>query len=324
HPGIYIVVASGICLLVIYRRYWKQFLISLSLPIGFVYIIFPYLLFPMLHVVPAGSQDVFGPMLSQTARVLRDHPDALNSEERETLHKVVPYRVMATGYSTASTDYVKGNFRQDSSLSERLDYLALWARQGFRYPIEYFEAFFTIQSAWFSPDRGWDIFDNLYPGTAQHVVDLVGHNNRLPFNKAKQVRQQLYFDGPVQLYPAKQFMRYTFHHLHEAPVVGILFAKPLYTFYLPFIVFAVVLINKRRFLPAFIPAIFSFGVLLISPMDMSRYALPLLEATPLFLGLAILSLMYPQKYLQNSKHPKRYDRIVAEDTEPAIPEDGHA
>ncbi|MDR2035565.1 MAG: DUF6020 family protein, partial [Coriobacteriales bacterium] len=39
HPGIYIVVASGICLLVIYRRYWKQFLISLSLPIGFVYII---------------------------------------------------------------------------------------------------------------------------------------------------------------------------------------------------------------------------------------------------------------------------------------------
>lgn len=295
HPGIYIVLACGIWLIFLYRRYFKQILVSIAVPVFVVYLVFPFVLFPLLQVVPAGGQDVFGPLLTQTARVINDNPDAMSAEEREIIDRVVPYRIMATGYSTVSTDYVKGNFRQDSSTGERLEYLALWARQGFVYPEEYFEGFFAIQDTWVVPTHGWDVYDNLYPGTTQYVVDVVGHNNRLPVNKAQEIRQQLYFDGPEELYAAKSFMRDTFLNLHALPVVGFLFTNALYTFYFPFIFAAVVLLRKQRFLPIFIPVLFTFAVLLISPMDMSRYALPMLETTPLIFGIAILAWMYPEK-----------------------------
>jgi hypothetical protein len=208
---------------------------------------------------------------------------------------VVPYRILATGYSTASTDYIKGHFRQDSTLGERLDYLALWLRQGFVYPEEYFEGFFVLQDVWFMPSHGWEVYYNLNPGTAQHVVDVVGHNNRLPVNRAEETRRQLYFDTPTQLYSAKLFMRDTFFYLHSVPVVGILFSTGFYTFFLPCILFAGVLLNRRSWLPVFIPVLLTFMVLLISPMGMARYALPMLEATPLIFGAAILAWCYPRK-----------------------------
>lgn len=295
HPGIYLVLASGVCLTVLYRKYFKQLLTSIAIPALVIYVIFPYVVFPALHVVPAGSQDMFGPMFSQTARVIHDNPDAMTTEEREIIDKVVPYRIMATGYSTVSTDYIKGNFRQDSSLSERLDYLALWFKQGFAYPKEYFEGFFTLEDIWFMPNHGWEVYDNLYPNTTQHVVDVVGHNNRLPVNKAQEVRSQLYFDGPTELYSAKLFMRTSFLYLHTIPVIDILFSIGLYTFYLPATFAASVLLNKRRFLPVFIPVLLSFLLLMISPMGMARYALPLLETTPLVMGLVVLAWMYPEK-----------------------------
>ncbi|MDR1358602.1 MAG: DUF6020 family protein [Coriobacteriales bacterium] len=295
HPGLYIVLACSIGLLLVYRRYFKQLLLTLAVPALTVLVLFPLVVFPALRVVPNGSQDAFGPLLAQTARVINEHPDAMSTEEREIIDRVVPYRIMATGYSTASTDYIKGNFRQDSSLADRLDYLALWARQAFVYPQEYLEGFFTIQDSWFVPAHGWDVYDNLYPGTAQHVVDVVGHNNRLPVNKAEEVREQLYFDGPVELYAAKLFMRSTFLNLHYIPVVGFLFTHACYTFYLPFLLATVILLNRRRFLPVLLPVLLTLIVLFISPMDMSRYALPLLESTPLLAGVAILVWMYPQR-----------------------------
>ena len=304
HPGIYIVLLTSLCLLVVYRRYLKQLLISMAVPAFVIYLIFPYLLFPALQVVPAGSQDVFGPMLAQTARVIYEQPDAMNIEEREIIDRVVPYRIMATGYSTASTDFIKGHFRQSSSLGQRLDYLALWGRQGFMYPLDYFESYFTIQGAWFVPSRGWDVYDNLYPDTHQQVVDIVGHNNRLPFNNAQEVREQLYFDGPAELQGAKQFMRNAFLYLHKVPIIGVLFSHAFYTFYLPLIIAAALFLNKRRFLPIFFPVVLTLVVLLISPMDMSRYALPMLEASPLILGVAILAWMYPEKRAKSEETAK--------------------
>ncbi|MDR1087800.1 MAG: DUF6020 family protein [Coriobacteriales bacterium] len=295
HPGLYIVVACSLVLLLLYRRFFRQLLLTLAVPALVVMLILPTLVFPALHVISDGDQDPYGPLLAQTARVINEHPDAMSTEEREIIDRIVPYRIMATGYSTASTDYIKGNFRQDSSLADRLDYLALWARQAFVYPQEYLEGFFTIQDSWFVPAHGWDVYDNLYPGTAQHVVDVVGHNNRLPVNKAEEVRAQLYFDGPVELYSAKLFMRSTFLNLHYLPVVGFLFTNACYTFYLPCLFAAIILLYCRRFVPVLLPVLLTLIVLFISPMDMSRYALPLLESTPLIAGVAILAWMYPQK-----------------------------
>lgn len=294
HPGIYIVLAAGLALAFIYRSYAKQLLLSFAVPAVVVYIIFPSVLFPALQIVPAGDQDIYGPFLAQTARVIHDNPDALAAEDREIIDKVVPYRAMATGYSYVSTDYIKGSFRQDSSMGDRLAYLMLWLRQGFEYPQEYFEGFFTLQDAWLVPGKGWEVHDNHYPNTAQQVVDTVGHNNRLPVNKAAEVRNQLYFDGPEELYAAKHFMRENFLYLHKLPFIGFLFSTVLYTLYLPFTLCALVLLNKRRFLPVFIPVALTFFVLLISPMDMSRYALPMLESIPLLFGLATLAWMYPE------------------------------
>lgn len=314
HPGMYIVLVAGIILAIVYRKYFKQLLLSVAIPVVVVYAVFPLLLFPALQVVPAGSQDMFGPFFAQTARVIHDNPDAMSAEEREIIDKVVPYRVMATGYSTVSTDYIKGNFRQDSTWPERLDYFALWLKQGFQYPKEYLEGFFTLQATWIVPTHGWDVHDNLYPNTAQRIVDTVGHNNRLPVNKAKEVREQLYFDGPSELYSAKYFMRQTFLYLHNVPVIGFLFTNACYTFFLPFILFAVVFLRKKRFLPVFIPVALTFAVLLISPMDMSRYALPMLESTPLIFGLAILAWMYPEER-GGSGHCARIANTTAESLE---------
>jgi len=127
------------------------------------------------------------------------------------------------------------------------------------------------------------------------VVDVVGHNNRLPYNDAQDVRQRLYFDSPVELYAAKSFMHTTFLNLHNLPLIGFIFSHALYVFFLPLILAGVVFLKKKRLLPIFIPVAMSFVVLLISPMDMSRYALPLLETTPLLFSVGILAWMYPEE-----------------------------
>lgn len=319
HPGIYIVIACSMLLLIFYRRYFKQLLIVVAVPSVTVFAVLPCIVFPLLNVVPAGSQDTFGPMLTQTAKVISVHPDAMTIEEREVIDAVVPYRIMATGYSNSSTDLIKSYFRQDSSLSDRLRYLALWARQFFEYPEEYVVAFFAIQDTWFVPKHGWDVFDNLYPGTAQHVVDVVGHNNRLPVNKAAEIREQLYFNGPVEMYPAKLFMRNTVLKLHTVPVIGFVFTNACYTFYLPFILATVVLLYKRRFMPVFIPVLFTFLVLMISPMDMSRYALPMLESTPLIFGIAILAWMYPEETRRRKGQRRMHGELRGEKDRQRMP-----
>ncbi|MDR2672528.1 MAG: DUF6020 family protein [Coriobacteriales bacterium] len=294
HPGIYIVVGSAVLLALVYRRQIKSLLVSVLLPIVTVSVLLPFVVFPALNIVPAGSQDLFGPFFMQTAKVIKDHPEAMGPEERDIIDQVVPYRVIATGYSVMTSDYLKGNFRQNSTLSQKLDYLLLWLRQGFEYPKEYFEGYFVLEDSWIVPLDGWEVYDLIGPHHQLTVIDVVGHNNRLPQNKARDIAGDLYFGYHPELTQAKQFMRDTFLHTRTVPVIGFFYSVATYTFYFPLLFLGVVLLNRRSFLPVFLPVALSFMVLMVSPMAMSRYALPFLESTPLLFTLAILAFLQPQ------------------------------
>ena len=80
----YIVVLSGVLMLVVLRRKWKQVLIAFLLPLFIFEVLYMGLFFRLMHVNKVGSQEALSFFFQQTARTVKYHEDELTEEEKES------------------------------------------------------------------------------------------------------------------------------------------------------------------------------------------------------------------------------------------------
>jgi hypothetical protein len=292
--GVYVVLLVGLVLLLVYRRHIKALLLATGLPVAVIYVIFPFIVFPLFHVVPGSVQEVMGPFLQQTARVVYFHGDEIPKEERDIIDKMVPYAQLPSLYSQNVADPVKGNFHQKATRGEILAYLGVWASQFGRYPDLYFEATLGIVTPYIVPCEAWPIEFNLPPGTQKHYIEIVTVYERYRNNNVKYLENDLSFGSPIEMYDAKKQVYNAVYTLSYTPVAGIFLSMGYYVIWVPLLSFCALVRLRPRDALSFLPVLVSFVILMISPLAMARYALPMLDSAPLLLGLAIMACRSPE------------------------------
>ena len=112
-------------------------------------VLMPYFVLPALDAKPGGSQEMYGLLFQQSARVMREHGDELPREELDVIEETLGDDV-SQRYAWWITDTVKDE-TVDTPLNERLvDYLPVWAAQTVRYPITSLEAYLATQVGWYA------------------------------------------------------------------------------------------------------------------------------------------------------------------------------
>ena len=69
----------------------------------------------------------------------------------------------------------------------------------------------------------------------------------------------------------------------ETPVINVLMMSALYVIWIPALCLWVCARRSPRWIPLFIPVVFTVGAVLMSPMYDTRYALPMIYTAPVLL-----------------------------------------
>lgn len=224
--------------------------------------ILPYIIFPVLDVVPGGKQEALGPLFQQTARYVIDYGDEVTPDEREAIDAVLGYDDLAERYVAIWADPVKFGFNTESSSQDLANYLRTWVRQGLKHPDAYFKATWATAAPYLAP--GGPIGIHRDTGDVEHDGSpLIWRPSAL----------NGYHDFMMNLYDA----------LAGAPVLRILFQTCLYSFYVPLIGFIVGLKRRSLITVSYGAVAISLIACLITPMFHARYALPLIYTAPLLL-----------------------------------------
>lgn len=273
--GVYLVFLCNLCLLLEkkLRKHYGTVLFSALCPAVLVLILMPKILFPMLQIYPGGKQEILGTLFQQTARIVRDNPEALSEKEIEIVDKVISYDVLKNEYEPECTDKVKASYKLECTLEERKDYLRVWLKGGLQRPWRYIEATLTVCGGFFSPNKVIDIFDGLpLAGDA-----FAGYHN------------------PDGLAYFRKGITVVYYGLANLPIVKYLFSIAVYIWILPAVVVISVVTNKRNtwkdirlFLIAMSPIFISILILIVCPICYARYTISQLYVVPFILAMGFV------------------------------------
>jgi hypothetical protein len=129
--------------------------------IGFLYqavicvvvmcLVMPYIVFPLLNVVPGGKQEALGTLFQQTARYVYDYPNDVTPEERAAIEAVIDYDELATSYEWDFQDSVKYRYNLDATLGDLAQYALVYGEMGLRHPDSYFGAVACLAGFYLAP-----------------------------------------------------------------------------------------------------------------------------------------------------------------------------
>lgn len=149
NDGVYMVIPPLICLVFVEKRkYWKQFLITLTLILS-IYIGFNRVLLPIMHVAPTEKREALSLPVQQTARYLKYYPnDISRSERKELAEAFTKPSQLGKIYNPSISDPVKSRLRGHVNAKT---YLKLWLKMGLRHPLVYLNATFAGTNEYYVP-----------------------------------------------------------------------------------------------------------------------------------------------------------------------------
>lgn len=150
--GLYVILAAIIALLLFHAvKTLKTILVSVAVFVALlINVIFPLCLYPVLNIVPGGSQAAIVMPIELLARVAKYYPNDVTEEERAVIDSYLIYSWEQMGdlYNPYITDPVTGyNLKGEVPFS---DFIKVWIRVGLRHPLTYMNAFFSLESGWIS------------------------------------------------------------------------------------------------------------------------------------------------------------------------------
>lgn len=266
-PGMHIVIGSACVLAIVYRTCWKAYVAQLAGVILTMSFLLPNIVFPLMHVVPGGTQETLGPLFQQTARYCTMYPEEMTDAERTSIDTVMGLEDLTARYNPTNGDPVKFGYRYDScTSSDILSYLATWTSQGLRHPDAYIQATLATAAPYVNMTEPVTIID--YVADAQHGGSDLVHQ-------------------PQAIEPLRNTLFSAYGSLCALPVAGVLFSAGLYVWLIPTVCLLALVMRKSRFTPALVPIGLSVLVCLVSPIFDGRYALPLILTAPLVIGMVL-------------------------------------
>lgn len=125
-----------------------KILLSALIPPLITLIMIPSLLFPVLHIAPGGPQEPLSVPIQQITKVLIDHQNELSASDLQTISKVLKIDKAKKNYDPLITDNAKHyGYKTTSTSKDRVNFLMLWAKLFFKYPISYFSSVTFLKDA---------------------------------------------------------------------------------------------------------------------------------------------------------------------------------
>lgn len=253
--------------------------VALALAFGFT-----NALLPALRIKDETASGLYSVCFQQSARVLRDHADTVTPEEYTEIDRVLDAAKLPALYEANISDPVKYTFRQygegraaeQAALSR---YRATWLAMLAKYPLTYLEAFIGGNSGYYAFTPKIDASRTFnFQGGIRFVFETYDLGSDPLYLHTTQI---------ASLAKARELLAAYARGWRRVPVLELALFCPLYTWLL--IAAGLSLARRKRWreLVAFAPALLSFGVCLLSPVnDYFRYFLPIVAMAPMLLGLA--------------------------------------
>jgi len=253
--------------------------VALALAFGFT-----NALLPALHIKDETASGLYSVCFQQSARVLRDHADTVTPEEDAEIDRVLDAAKLPTLYEVNISDPVKYTFRQygegrAAEVAALARYLETWRSMLTQYPLTYLEAFIGGNSGYYAFTPKID---------ASRTFNNQG-GIRFVFETYELGADPLYLHTTqiAAFSKAREWLAAYARGWRRVPVLELTLFCPVYTWLLIAAGLSMARCRRWRELVAFAPALLSFGVCLLSPVnDYFRYFLPMVAMAPMLLGLA--------------------------------------
>ena len=237
---------------------------------------FSNVLIPALGIRDETASGIYSACFQQSARVLRDHADAVTAEEYAAIDRVLDAKNLPDLYEPWISDPVKYTFRFYGQGAEKekaalAEYRETWLSMLKKYPLSYMEAFFAGNVSYytFAPKIEGDTYNNQA-------------GNRLVFETYELGESRGYdprFLDTTQisaLEPVRRLLALFARGWRHIPVLGMLYACASYTWVCVGAAASLARRRKIRLLIGFLPALLSLGVCMLGPVnDYFRYFLPI-------------------------------------------------
>lgn len=259
-------VAVGV-LLLLRKNAWKSFVIMIICVITGWFLMGPFV--NMLGIAHGDSREMYSIPMQQLARVWKE-AEAGNAElsvqERKLIEELIPVENLQM-YAPNSADFVKSGFITSVFNKHKTEYMRLYLNLAVRYPGIYVRAFTELVSGFWDITQYGDFRGLLYTNT---YTD--------PFFNVCQI-------GRKSLFPAYESYLVTFaENLDSFPIFNIVFSH-VFPVLLLVIVMVESLLQKRWKLLAVMMFLFGqWGIMLLSPAMLIRYAYPLMVCVPILVA----------------------------------------
>lgn len=269
--GIFLVIFTALVAIIVLRKnraailtFGAQAVLSFLLLV----VIFPLMLFPALDIESGGKQEILGPLFQQTARTVVDHEDEIPPEEQAAIDAVLPYDRLVEEYAFDFEDAVKYRFDLTATDEQIADYLKVYLDQGLAYPDSYFGAFMSLAGFYVAP-------------TAYVNIRMVTVDTKMGSDH----RYMLW--NPEELDPLREGLDEAYKAVGSLPGVNIPLLLVTYVFWLPALLFFIAKSNRLRCGALFAPSVVLLAFCVIAPVYDARYAVPILDISPLLFGCII-------------------------------------
>jgi len=288
--GLYVVLPTALVVIAFAVRGRERLVVGAGLASAVACaLLFSNVLIPALGIRDETASGIYSVCFQQSARVLRDHADTVTPEEYAAIDKVLDAQNLPELYEPWISDPVKFTFRQYGQGAEAekavlSEYRQTWLAMMKKYPLTYAESFFAGNVSYYTFQPKIN--------SAQSYNGQAG--NRLLFETSELGNSRGYDPAYLDttqiglLAPVRKLLAMFARGWRDIPILAMLYACASYTWTL--VGAAISLVNQKRWkrLIAFLPALLSLAVCMLSPVnDYFRYFLPIVAMTVPLLCAAI-------------------------------------
>lgn len=266
--GLYLLIVAFPFVLLLGKGARKWVVVSFLLPILFLGVLMPKVIFPAAQIAPGSEKEMLSIPLQQITRVLRDHGDKVSKSDKKIIEKTMcpgkDYHMLVYIYNPRVSDPVKRTYNKKQTTEQKQKFLKVWKKYLFKYPDTYVQAFLNNNYVYFYYER----YERglYYSGITVPKKLFLGVQNS---PKTEDARLKLW----NTMYAAK-----------ENPYIGWILNIGFYMNL--FIIIAVYALIRKKYktIGAFSLIILNMGINLIGPVVYMRYAFFFIVSIPLWIG----------------------------------------
>ena len=267
--GVYIIILTLPFAIVWKRKYWKQILIILGIPIIFYYIITGPV-FTKFNIAKSSSKEMLSIPMQQMARIVKYKGDELSEEDKNIIGQYINIDTAAENYDPTISDPIKNEFNDGTFNQDKLNLIKLYVKLVIKYPGETLEALVGNTYGYYYPEVvTYSIATGVYksPFEAEQFMNL--HED--------QIVNIPILDNMIDSIYDKQI-----------PIVSLI-ANIGFVFWIVLgIVFYNIYQKRYNYLLMFIPVGVLYLTCLASPVSGElRYIYAMFVSLPLFIGFGV-------------------------------------